>query len=367
MPEIFIGLMSGTSLDGVDGVLVDLAHGTPRHLAHAHQAFAADLRDELLALNTAGDDELARAARAANALARIYAATVAALLAQKPDAKVRAIGCHGQTVRHGAGRPTPFTLQIGDPSTIAERTGITTVADFRSRDMAAGGQGAPLLPAFHAAVLASPAECRAILNLGGIANLTRLCPGEDVLGFDTGPANCLLDAWCGATGGGEHDAGGALAGRGQVDGELLAALLAEPYFALPAPKSTGRELFDLGWLRAKGGGRLARLGAADVQATLAELTARTVAAAFGREIGQAGRLICCGGGVHNPDLLRRLAANLPETVVETTAAYGLDPDYVEAAGFAWLAAQTLAGRPGNLPSVTGAAGSRRLGGIFPGR
>ncbi len=355
-------------MDGIDAALLGL-EPRPTLLAARLTRYPATLRARLEAVVRSGAATLDELGELHVAVGSAFATAALDLLAQAGVAReaVAAIGSHGQTVRHGAGRPTPFTLQIGDPSTIAERTGITTVADFRSRDMAAGGQGAPLLPAFHAAVLASPAECRAILNLGGIANLTRLCPGEDVLGFDTGPANCLLDAWCGATGGGEHDAGGALAGRGQVDGELLAALLAEPYFALPAPKSTGRELFDLGWLRAKGGGRLARLGAADVQATLAELTARTVAAAFGREIGQAGRLICCGGGVHNPDLLRRLAANLPETVVETTAAYGLDPDYVEAAGFAWLAAQTLAGRPGNLPSVTGAAGSRRLGGIFPGR
>jgi anhydro-N-acetylmuramic acid kinase len=270
-------------------------------------------------------------------------------------------------VRHGAGRQTPFTWQIGDPSTIAERTGITTVADFRSRDIAAGGQGAPLLPAFHAAVLSARDERRAILNLGGIANLTRLCPDLPVIGFDSGPANCLLDAWYRAHGDGEHDPGGALAGRGRVDPDLLAALLLEPYFARPAPKSTGRELFDPAWLGRLAGGKLAGLAVADVQATLAELTARTVITALAREIGSADRLICCGGGVHNADLLRRLAAGLPGTIVETTAAHGIDPDFVEAAGFAWLAAQTLAGRPGNLPTVTGAAGARRLGGIFPGR
>ena len=368
MTGLYIGLISGTSMDGIDAALLTL-EPRPKIVAATLTRYPAALRGRLEAVVRSGSTTLDELGELHVAVGSAFAAAALDLLAKSgvTAGAVAAIGSHGQTVRHGAGRPTPFTLQIGDPSTIAERTGITTIADFRSRDIAAGGQGAPLLPAFHAAVLGAPTERRAILNLGGIANLTRLCPDLPVLGFDTGPANCLLDAWSGVTGGGDHDAGGALASRGRVDAGLLAALLAEPYFSLPAPKSTGRELFDLGWLRARAGGTLASLPPADVQATLAELTARTVADALGRDIGRVERLICCGGGVHNPDLLRRLAANLPDAIVETTAAHGFDPDFVEAAGFAWLAAQTLAGRPGNLPSVTGATGSRRLGGIFPGR
>jgi anhydro-N-acetylmuramic acid kinase len=365
---LYLGLISGTSMDGIDAVLLGL-DPHPSVVAAKLTRYPNDLRDRLEAVVRAGSAPLDELGELNVLVGEAFAGAALDLLAGAGVAasSVAAIGSHGQTVRHGAARPTPFTWQIGDPSTIAERTGMTTVADFRGRDIAAGGQGAPLLPAFHAAVLSAPQERRAILNLGGIANLTRLCPDAPVIGFDSGPANCLLDAWCQTQGGGDHDADGALAGRGRVNADLLAALLDEPYFARPAPKSTGRELFDLAWLGRQAGTRLAGLAAADVQATLAELTARTVATALAREIGRADRLICCGGGVHNADLVRRLAASLPGTIIETTAAHGLDPDFVEAAGFAWLAAQTLAGRPGNLPTVTGASGARRLGGIFPGR
>ena len=256
----------------------------------------------------------------------------------------------------------PFTLQIGDGNLIAERTGIVTVADFRRRDVAAGGHGAPLLPALHAALLQVPDEARAVLNLGGIANLTLLPVHGDVRGFDTGPANALLDAWCERHTGAAFDADGAFAARGTVDAGLLATLRADAWFALPPPKSTGREQFHLDWLQARLGDATRR--AEDVQATLLELTAATVADALRAAQPDTTRLLVCGGGVHNPVLLRRLAAQLPGLAVDSTAAHGVDPDFVEAMGFAWLARQTLAGRAGNLPAVTGARGPRVLGAVY---
>lgn len=361
-----VGLISGTSMDGIDAVLADFAH-RPTVLASRGTPYEPPLRGRLEAVVRSGHATLDELGELHVLVGRAFAAACNALLQSAgvtPD-KVLAVGSHGQTVRHGADRPTPFTLQIGDPNTIAERTGICTVADFRGRDVAAGGQGAPLLPAFHAAVLADPHERRAVLNLGGIANLTRLCPGQPVIGFDTGPANCLLDAWYALHGEGAHDPGGALAAAGRVDEALLPMLVAAPYFARRAPKSTGRELFTLDWLRCGAGARLNRLAPGDVQATLAELSAQTIAEALVREIGAVDRLLCCGGGVHNTDLMSRLARRLPGVPIDSTAAFGLDPDYVEAAGFAWLAWRTLRGGAGNLPAVTGAAGPRRLGGLFP--
>ena len=273
-------------------------------------------------------------------------------------AHVAAIGSHGQTICHRPNGAFPFTLQIGDPSVIAERTGILTVADFRRGDVAAGGQGAPLLPALHAAVLADPAIPRAILNLGGIANLTLLVPGQEVLGFDTGPANCLLDAWAARHLGTERDNGGAWASSGTVDRDLLARCLDDPYFAAAPPKSTGREVFNLDWLDARVHTGIAP---ADVQATLLALSARTIADALRANAPATREVFACGGGVHNPALMDALRAELPGVRVDTTAALGLDPDFVEAAGFAWLAHARLAGEPGNLPSVTGARRPRVLG------
>lgn len=276
--------------------------------------------------------------------------------------EVRAIGSHGQTIRHRPGRSLPFTWQIGDPSRIVEATGITTVADFRRRDVAAGGQGAPLVPAFHAAWLRDMAEDRAALNLGGIANLTLLPANGPVRGFDCGPANALMDLWARRCGIGDRDEGGALASQGRVDAALLGRLLDDPWFALPPPKSTGREDFNADWLDA-------RLGQAsdpaDVMATLVALSARSTAEALARAMPQARRLLVCGGGSHNPTLLAALAQALPAVQVQTTAAFGLDPDFVEAAAFAWLASRCLSGLPGALASVTGAAGDRILGAIYP--
>ncbi|MFL6593431.1 MAG: anhydro-N-acetylmuramic acid kinase [Luteimonas sp.] len=368
--ELFLGLISGTSADGIDAALVrfadDAAHARCELVAGRTFRWDDTLRARLVQLGQGGDcTSLDEFGALDVQVARAFAEAALALLdeAGMSPAAVRAIGSHGQTVRHRPEGAFPFSLQIGEGHVIAERTGITTVADFRRRDVAAGGHGAPLLPALHAALLRVPGESRAVLNLGGIANLTLLPESGDVRGFDTGPANALLDAWCERHTGARFDAGGAFAARGRVDEQLLQALLADPWFALPPPKSTGREQFHLGWLQSHlaDGPRQPQ----DVQATLLELTAATVAAALQAAQPDTARVLACGGGVHNPRLLERLAARLPGRVVETTATHGVDPDFVEAMGFAWLARETLAGRPGNLPSVTGARGPRVLGAIHP--
>src|SRR5690606_37215270 len=287
--------------------------------------------------------------------------------AQVPTTDVEALGSHGQTVRHrprgaaGDGRH-PFTLQLGDGHRIAERTGIATVAEFRRRDVAAGGQGAPLLPGLHAALLHDPREDRAVLNLGGIANLTLLPARGDARGFDTGPANALLDAWAERHVGAAYDAGGAFAASGRVDEVLLARLQDDPWLPMPPPKSSGREHFHLAWLDSRLQGTELP---ADVQATLLAFTAATVADALLRTQPATRRVLACGGGVHNPRLMDALAARLPGVVVESTAGHGLDPDFVEAIGFAWLARQTIMQQPGNLPAVTGARGPRVLGCVHP--
>lgn len=358
----FIGLMSGTSLDGVDGVLVRFSGSTSQVLAHRHLPFDDPLRDALVALCNAGNDEIGRAGRAGNALATLYAEAVASLLAtaELTRTDIAAIGCHGQTVRHHPDEG--FTVQIGNAARLAELTGITVVADFRSRDIAAGGQGAPLVPAFHAVRFGDPSEPRVVVNIGGIANLSVLCPGKPVIGFDTGPGNGLMDLWIHRAKGDRFDDRGAWAAGAQPDPGLLQQLLAEPYFARPAPKSTGRELFNLAWL-------LARTGSAGdpqvVQATLLELTARTVCDALRRACPPAARVIVCGGGARNEALLSRLAALLAPIPVETSALHGVGVDQAEACAFAWLARCTLDGTPGNLPTVTGAAGPRILGAIYP--
>ena len=363
--ELFTGVMSGTSLDGVDAVLADFAAGSGAVVAATHIGFPLALRDELLALQESGHDEIVRAARAANALADLYAHALRTVcLTAGIDAQdVVAAGVHGQTVRH---RPHEgWTLQINNPARVAEHAAMTVVADFRSRDIAAGGQGAPLVPAFHAAMFARPGQHCVIANLGGIANITDLPPRGAVRGFDTGPANVLLDLWHARTRGGSFDADGAYAASGRVDDALLAVLLAERYFAARPPKSTGRDLFNGAWLdralaAAKWQGR-----DEDVQATLAALTARTLADAMRRECAGAQALVVCGGGARNADLMRRIAAELPGVQVTTSDAVGIASDHVEALAFAWLAREALAGRAGNLPAVTGASGLRVLGAIYP--
>lgn len=373
---LFIGLMSGTSADGIDAALVRFDSGNGCELILGHTCeWDAPTRVRLLQLGQGAPvDSVDELGTLDVHIAEAFASAALQLLhdAGVSATQVHAIGSHGQTVRH---RPAGaafdgmhrFTMQLGDGNLIAERTGIATVADFRRRDVAAGGQGAPLLPALHASLLSAQHEHRAVLNLGGIANLTLLPAvggrsGAGVRGFDTGPANALMDAWCQRHQGEPFDAGGAFASRGRIDATLLSRLLAEPWFAQPPPKSTGREQFQLQWLqeRLQGNER-----PEDVQATLLELTAVTVADALLALQPDTVRVLACGGGVHNPVLLQRIGARLPGIAIESTALHGLDPDHVEAMGFAWLARQTLAGLPGNLPSVTGARGPRVLGAFYP--
>lgn len=359
--ELYVGLMSGTSLDGVDAVLVAFDGEYPQGVAHHSREFDETLRQELLDLHLAGHDELRRAAMVGIELAKQYAEVTAELLATAglAPANIRAIGCHGQTVRHAP--QSGYTLQLNQPARLAELTGVTVVADFRARDIAAGGQGAPLVPAFHAAVFGS-SDHRAVLNLGGIANLTDLPPEGAVRGFDTGPGNMLLDAWTHRHWQEPFDAGGRRAARGRTLPWLLENLLAEPYFSLPPPKSTGRDRFHLDWLLNHLQGDEAP---EDVLASLAELTAQSAATALLTHCPGAKTLLICGGGVNNEDLLSRLARVLPDTELFSTAQAGIPPVWVEAMAFAWLARQSLLGRPGNLPQVTGAAGPRVLGAIYP--
>lgn len=364
--SLYLGLISGTSADGIDAALVFFEDDTPRMLGGLTHPWPDSLRQELLAV-AQGEIavDLDRLGRLDVALATGFADAAQRLLLQTgvPAQAVAAIGSHGQTMRHRPGGSHPFTMQLGDPSVIAERCGIDVVADFRRADVAAGGQGAPLLPAMHAMLLTEIGRSRVVLNLGGIANVTVLAADGGVTGFDTGPANGLMDAWCQRHLGEAYDRGGAFAASGAVDRALLQRLLDDAYFALPPPKSTGREHFHLAWLETRLAGDTIR--PADIQATLLEFTARSVADAIARHAPDASLVLACGGGVHNPVLMARLAALLAPMRVASTADYGVDPDYLEAMAFAWLARQRLRGLPGNLPAVTGARGPRVLGAVYP--
>ena len=362
---LYLGLISGTSADSIDAALVSFSRDVPQLQAALTHPWPAALRERMLAL--AQDEaplDLDAFGRLDVEIGGHFADAARQLLEQSGTSAdtVRAIGSHGQTVRHRPGGPHPFTLQLGDPSVIAERCGIDVVADFRRGDIAAGGQGAPLLPALHAMLLGRPGHARVVLNLGGIANITVLGADGSVHGFDTGPANGLLDAWCLRHRGEAFDRDGAFAASGQVDPGLLDALLADRYFALPPPKSTGREHFHLGWLATHS--QLTTLNPASVQATLLELTARSVVAAIEQHAPGADEVLACGGGVHNGALMRRLGELLAPRALYSTARHGIDPDFLEATAFAWLARQRLLGLPGNLPAVTGARGPRVLGAIY---
>ncbi|GAC1602587.1 MAG: anhydro-N-acetylmuramic acid kinase [Ramlibacter sp.] len=368
MSGFFIGLMSGTSLDGVDGVLADFSGPGPKVVVHASRPFPAALRGELLALNASGTDELHRAALAGNALTRVYCEVVHYLLASAPaNAKhVVAIGAHGQTVRH---RPqefdgTGYTIQLNQPALLAELTGIDVVADFRSRDVAAGGQGAPLAPFFHQSLFARPGESVGVLNLGGISNLTLLRADGSMLGFDCGPGNALMDGWCQQHLGQDYDDRGRWAAAGRIVPALLDSLRSDPYFSRPPPKSTGRDLFNRLWLEM----HLKAFAAAtpqDVQATLAELTARACVDDASRHESRLARLVVCGGGALNDHLMARLQALLPATSVASSAQSGLPPLQVEATAFAWLASKAIKREKLQLQSTTGARGARVLGCIYP--
>lgn len=376
MAERYIGLMSGTSLDGVDGALVEFGSTEGRLsinvLAHAHRAFSQEFAGELLALNAPGSNELHRAAVAGNALALRYADVVSDLLTKAcvtPSA-VTAIGAHGQTVRHRPGEfdGIGYTLQLNNPALLAERTGIDVVADFRSRDIAAGGQGAPLVPAFHRAAFGRTDTTIAVLNIGGISNLSVLAADGRTIGFDCGPGNALMDHWCATHRGEPYDRDGLWASTGSVNPGLLQSMQRDPYFALPPPKSTGRDGFNPAWLErhlqdCMGHG--AALLPQDVQASLAELTAWCCEESARREAPQATRLLVCGGGAYNGHLMRRLAARLCWLSVESTAQAGLPADQVEAVAFAWLARAWFQRRAGNLPAATGATGGRVLGALYP--
>ena len=358
--QLYIGLMSGTSLDGVDAALVDL-RARPLLRGAVFLRYPKGFKAVLLALHEPSGDQLHLASVAGVLLAKLYASAVSRLLRKcRVSARaVRAIGCHGQTVRHAP--ESGYTVQLGNPAWLAERTGIPVVADFRSGDIAAGGQGAPLVPAFHAAVFRNRRLHRAVVNLGGIANLTDLPGRGPVVGFDTGPGNVLLDAWIGEKLGRDFDRGGTLASRGRPVEPLLRALLADPYFRRSPPKSTGRDRFNLHWLRRFG---VAKYKAEDVQATLAELTARSIGDAFARFCPGAREVYLCGGGARNVDLVRRIALALPKASVASTARLGIHPDWVEAMAFAWLAQRRLKLQAGNIPRVTGAAKPRVLGAIY---
>ena len=384
MADYYIGLMSGTSLDGADGVLADFSGSAPHVLLSASAPFPPAFQTELLALNSPGPDELHRAALAANQLALVYAQVVKELLAQaalqgiKPD-QIRAIGAHGQTVRHrpqefadnplGGGATAGYTLQLNNPALLAELTGLDVVADFRTADLAAGGQGAPLVPAFHHAVFARSDRTVAVLNIGGISNLTLLPasvgaqPAGMVTGFDCGPGNALMDFWCLQHTGQPYDAAGAWAASGQVIPGLLTALLAEPYLAKTPPKSTGRDLFNPAWLAAQCKG-FEDERPQDVQATLTALTAQACARDLLRHAPRSTELLVCGGGAFNTELMLQLASALPGISVLPTTARGLPPLQVEAAAFAWLAHAWHHQRPGNLAAVTGASGPRVLGAMY---
>ena len=364
----YIGLMSGTSVDGIDAALVSIPATGPLILQATHQhPFPPGIRDAIQALSQPGDNEIERAGELDMRLGQLFAEAAQTLLHKSglQPKDIRAIGSHGQTIRHCPRTKPGFTHQIGNPSVIAEQTGITTVGDFRARDMAAGGEGAPLVPAFHQWFFRKAGCNRVIVNVGGIANLTWLPAADNdvVLGFDTGPGNTLLDQWISRERGEQYDRDGAWAASGQVNTDLLGRLLADEYFAKQPPKSTGREHFHLAWLQQ-------HLTAnpvpppQDVQATLVELTALSVAQAMRLLPGKVEEIYVCGGGSHNRQLLARLRAQQPDIPIATTEALGLDPDWVEATAFAWLAHQTMSGLPGNLPSVTGAHRSVILGGIY---
>jgi anhydro-N-acetylmuramic acid kinase len=368
MDSLYIGLMSGTSMDGIDAALIEFGNRRCQVIATISREYPDELRAALITATREPERCTVDAiGRLDNWVGELFRDAALELVSESgaDGSRIVAIGSHGQTLRHQPRIDRPYTLQIGDPNIIAAGTGITTVADFRRRDVALGGEGAPLLPLFHHWLFSDQKLNRVVLNIGGIANITILPAGsDDVTGFDTGPGNTLLDAWIQACKGEKFDASGSWSRSGRISSELLGLLLRDPYFALPPPKSTGFEYFNLIWLRQA----LADLGDiddADVQATLCALTARNIADAIERFAPDTDELLICGGGIENTELIRWIGAALPAVAAHATTEFGLEPDWVEAAAFAWLAKRCIDREPGNLPRVTGASKSAILGGIYP--
>lgn len=364
MPERYIGLMSGTSMDGVDAALVEFCNGRPAVKDFISVPYPAALLEQLHALCQPAEDEINRLGRADRAVATAFSEVTQTLLERNrlTAGAITAIGSHGQTVRHHPQGTAGFTLQIGDPHSLAVSSGIPVVADFRRKDIALGGQGAPLVPAFHHAVFGASDRARAVVNIGGIANISYLPVSGDVIGWDMGPGNCLMDAWIKRHQGLPFDQGGAWAAQGQVNPRLLKSLLAHPYFSQPRPKSTGRELFNLAWVDQVLAKHPYPLATVDVQASLLALTVSSIAHDV-RSL-QVQQLYLCGGGAHNQALVETLKAALPDTAIDTTLALAIHPDAVEAAAFAWLARCFMHKQPGNLPSVTGARRPAVLGALY---
>ena len=368
---LYIGLMSGTSVDAVDAVLLAVAGNRVAVKGHHCQPVPEKLRADIQTLSHSGADNIDLLGVTDNRIATLFADAALALMAQQEltAGAITAIGSHGQTIRHRPGQAGQFTVQIGDPSTIAALTGVTTVADFRRKDMALGGQGAPLVPAFHQHIFRHPDRNRAIINIGGIANITWL-PSQHspqpVLGFDTGPGNCLMDSWTRHKQGKPFDKDGLWAASGSADSQLLEQLLSEPYLQRAPPKSTGKELFNLEFLSKILADNRRDLKPQDIQATLCEFTVATIVGGLQLipEDTRAAEIYLCGGGALNPYLVQRLRDKLPHEQLSTTAAMGIDPMHVEAAAFAWLAHQALHKLPGNIPAVTGASREAVLGGIY---
>lgn len=356
-----IGLMSGTSLDGIDAAMIafDTEHPTGVLIGKQFQEYPPLLRQQILELHDSSSDELHRASLIANELADRYADTTNRLITNTSITPT-AIACHGQTIRH---RPDAgYTIQLVNGSRLAERTHTMVITDFRNRDIAAGGQGAPLVPAFHVAAFRHPQQHRVIVNIGGIANLTDIPSTGKVIGFDCGPGNALLDAWCLQHTGQAYDDNGAWGSQGKAIPELLAKYLSHPYFQLPAPKSAGREQFNLAWVNSQ---LIGHESPQDVQATLLQLTALSIADAISRHCALANEIYICGGGAHNGALISALGTHLPQQRIELTDKLGIDADWLEAHAFAWLGWQTLQGLPGNLTDATGAAHPCILGAIYP--
>lgn len=368
MSDLYIGLMSGTSIDGIDAALVDFSQAYPSITATHYMAYSTDLRKKILSLCEKGDNEIERLGELDILLGNVFSEAANSLLANQAilPSHVKAIGSHGQTIRHCPYGPSRFTLQIADPNTIAVKTGITTITDFRRKDLAHGGQGAPLVPAFHQHVLSSKDLDRAIVNIGGIANVT-LLPKQlqtPLLGFDIGPGNVLLDAWIQRHRQENHDMNGDWGAQGEIQATLLQRLLDDDFFKLPPPKSTGREHFNLSWLDGHLAALEQEIAAQDVQATLVELSAQSIVNSIQQYLS-TGEILICGGGAHNTHLMSRLQALAsPHFTVDSTIKYGLHPDWIEAMAFAWLARQTLNQQTGNVPSVTGAKEAAILGGIY---